>query len=67
MDKGDEEPDVLESEIEAAIKKLKDTKVVGLDGRPAEALKAGCITTVKAMKKIIDTIWKTAVFDQRNG
>ncbi len=31
MEKGEEEPEVLESEIEAAIKKLKDAEATGLD------------------------------------
>ena len=59
MAKGEEEPAVLESEIAAAIKKLKTGKAMGLDEIPAEALKAGGMTVVKAMKKIIDEIWTT--------
>ena len=59
QERGEEEPSVLESEIEAAIKKLKTEKAVGLDQIPAEALKAGGQTVVKALKNIIDKIWRT--------
>jgi hypothetical protein len=59
MGKGEEEPPVLEAEIEAAIKKIKKGKAVWIDDVPAEALKAGGMTVVKAMKKVIDEIWRT--------
>lgn len=59
MQKGEEEPEVLEREIEAAIRKLKVDKAMGLDGVPAEALKAGGQTVIKAMKAVIDDIWRT--------
>ena len=36
-----DEPEVLESEIEEAKKRLKKEKATGIDGTPAEALKAG--------------------------
>jgi len=58
IEKG-EEPEILEIEIEAAVKKLRKGKSVGLDEIPAEALKAGGKTVIKAMKKIIDDIWRT--------
>ena len=59
QERGEEEPEVLESEIEAAIKKLKTDKAMGMDQIPAEALKAGGQTVVRAMKSIIDLIWQT--------
>ena len=64
MQKGEEEPEVLESEIRAAIKKLKTGKAVGMDEIPAEALQAGGSTTVKAMKRIIDIIWQRGTWPE---
>ena len=55
----DLEPEVMKSEIRAAIKKLKNDKAAGLDGIPGEMIKAGGETVVQAMKTIIDQIWKT--------
>ena len=55
----DEEPTVLKSEISTAIEKLKTGKAMGLDGIPVEAFKAGGITVVKSIKKIIEHIWTT--------
>jgi len=59
IERGEEEPEVMEVEIEAAIKKLKSEKAMGLDEVPAEALKAGGQTVIRALKIIIDNIWKT--------
>ena len=53
------EPDVLPSEIRAAIKKLKAGKAAGQDGIYGEMIRAGGETVVQAMKTIIDNIWKT--------
>ena len=53
------EPEVLLDEIRKAIHKLKNDKAVGLDGIPAEALKAGGETVVSLLKSIIDHVWKT--------
>ncbi len=53
------EPEVMISEIKAAIKKLKNDKAAGLDGIYGEMIKAGGETVAQAMKTIIDHIWKT--------
>lgn len=58
MDRGECEPEVLEEEIEAAKRKLKNNKAVGTDNIAAEALKAGGQMTVKALKSVIDNIWR---------
>ena len=55
----DLEPEVMLSEIRAAIKKLKVGKAAGQDGIYGEMIKAGGDTIVHAMKIIIDKIWKT--------
>ena len=53
------EPEIMISEIRAAIKKLKAGKAAGQDGIYGEMIKAGGETVVQAMKDIIDNIWKT--------
>ena len=53
------EPEVMSSEIRAAIQKLKNDKAAGLDGIYGEMLKAGGETVVQALKTIIDHVWKT--------
>ena len=62
IEKGEEEPEVLLSEIEAAIRKLKTGKATGTDGVPSEALKAGGQTIVTILKKVIDGVWTTGVW-----
>ena len=56
------EPEVMLSEIRAAMKELKDGKAPGLDGTSEEMVKAGVETVVQAMKTIIYNIWKTGVW-----
>uniref|UniRef100_H3A3N0 Reverse transcriptase domain-containing protein n=1 Tax=Latimeria chalumnae TaxID=7897 RepID=H3A3N0_LATCH len=58
-ERGETEPEVLMSEIERALRRLKNNKAVGLDRIPAEALKAGGETLLNIMKAIIDNIWET--------
>ena len=65
MNKDEEEPEVLETEISQAIKKLKREKAVGVDEVPAEALKAGGVTVIKTLKSIIDEIWKTGKWPEQ--
>ena len=56
------EPEVMPSEIRAAITKLKVGKAAGLDGTSGEMIKAGEETVVQAMKTIIDNIWRPGVW-----
>uniref|UniRef100_H3ABE5 Reverse transcriptase domain-containing protein n=1 Tax=Latimeria chalumnae TaxID=7897 RepID=H3ABE5_LATCH len=58
-ERGETEPEVLMSEIERALQRLKNNKAVGLDRIPAEALKAGGETLLHIMKAIINSIWET--------
>lgn len=59
IDKGEEEPNVMEDEIRAAMKKIKRGKAPGVDQIPAEALKAGGETSIEMLKQVIDKIWAT--------
>ncbi|XP_037789463.1 anti-sigma-I factor RsgI8-like [Penaeus monodon] len=59
IERGEEEPLVLEAEIEAAIKKAEKGKAGGIDKVPAEALKEGGEIVIKVTKNIIDEIWRT--------
>src|SRR6218665_1599194 len=53
------EPEVMEAEVEWAIKQLKDNKAPGQDGMPIELIKAGEDATIKIITKICNNIWKT--------
>ena len=70
-DDGDGEPEVLLDVIRNAIEKMKKNKAVGLDGIPAEALKAGGDTVVNCLKSVIDVLklLKSVilVYGQMNG
>src|SRR6218665_2464266 len=52
------EPEVMEAEVEWAIKQLKDNKAPGQDGIPIELIKAGEDATIKIITKICNNIWK---------
>ena len=56
------EPDVLLSEIRAAIRKSANNKAPGMDGVASEMLKAGGETVVAGLKAEIDRIWHTGVW-----
>ena len=49
------EPEVMEAEVEWAIKQLKDNKAPGQDRIPIELIKA----TIKIITKMCNNIWKT--------
>src|SRR6218665_1437542 len=53
------EPEVMEAEVEWAIKQLKDNELLGQDGIPIELTKAGEDATIKIITKICNNIWKT--------
>src|SRR6218665_3054035 len=53
------EPEVMEAEVEWAIKQLKDNKAPGQDGIPIELIKAGEDATIKIITKICNNTWKT--------
>ena len=45
------EPEVMEAEVEWAIKQLKDSKAPGQDGTPIELIKAGEDATIRIVTK----------------
>ena len=51
-------PEPSAFEVELAIDKLKDHKSPGIDGIPAELIKAGSGTICLEIHKLITSIWK---------
>lgn len=54
-----EEPDITKREIETAVAKLKNGKAAGFDNIPAELVKNGGCSTIDALHKICNSVWKT--------
>ena len=60
--KGELEPDILLSEVKAAIKHLKDKKAAGRDGIPIETIKALGEYGTRIFHTICNKIWQTGVW-----
>ena len=60
-----EELDIMESEVRAAITKLKTGKSLGVDGVEDDLIKAGGDTIVKIMHKICNKILATGRFPEQ--
>ena len=56
------EPDFLRSEIEMAVKKLKNGKAAGFGNIQAELLKRGGDDVIEALHKICDSVWQSGVW-----
>ena len=55
----EEDPPILTSEVEGAIKSLKDGKSPGIDNGPAKLLKNGGQTTLEAYTKLCNDVWSS--------
>ena len=53
------EPDILKSEIEEAVRSLKNGKAAGFDNIPSELLKFGGGDTIEILHKICNLVWKS--------
>jgi len=51
-------------EVQAAVRKLKDRKSPGVDGIPAELIKAGGEGLTQAIQKLCEIIWKEEKWPQ---
>src|ERR1700733_11359088 len=60
----EKEPEVMEAEVEWAIRQLKDNKASGQDGIPIELIKAGDDAVIKIITKICNKIWTTGVWPE---
>ena len=58
----EEDPPILTSEVEEAIKSLKDGKSPGIDNVPAQLLKNGGQTTIEAYTKLCNDVWSSGVW-----
>ena len=61
---GSEEPSILLEEVEAALRKIKNNKSPGIDGIPAELLKASGEAGLKALLELCNKIWTTGVWPE---
>ena len=60
--KADEEPGILESEVRAAIQKLKSRKTLGVDRVDGDLIRHGGEAMVKTTFTICNKIWVTGKF-----
>ena len=58
LDEDERDDNIMKGEVEKAIKKLKNDKSCGVDGIPAEMIKAGGDIVVDKLWKLCNEIWK---------
>ena len=61
---GDDEPDILLSEVQEAIKKLKNQKVPGIDDIPGELLKQADDSVAIVLQKLCNSVWKSKIWPE---
>ncbi|CAF1583727.1 unnamed protein product [Didymodactylos carnosus] len=55
----EQEPDILESEVQWALKRIANNKATGIDGIPVELLKNMGDTAVKTQTALCQQVWRT--------
>lgn len=58
----DDEPEILRSEVEEALRKLKSGNAAGFDNIPAEFINSGGANTIDVLHKICNSVWKRGVW-----
>ena len=58
---GDDEPDILLSEVQEAIKKLKNQKAPGIDDIPSELLQHADYSVAIVLQKLCNSVWKSKI------
>ena len=61
---GDDEPDILLSEVQEAIKKLKNQKAPGIDDIPGELLKQADDSVAIVLQKLCNSVWKSKMWPE---
>ena len=61
---GDDEPDILLSEVQKAIKKLKNQKAPGIDDIPSELLKQADDSVAIVLQKLCNSVWKSKIWPE---
>ena len=60
----DDEPDILLSEVQEAIKKLKNQKALGIDNIPGELLKQADDSVAIVLLKLCNSVWKSKIWPE---
>ena len=58
----EDEYDILEIEVKAAIRHISNKKAPGCDGIPLEFLEAGGDETTRVMMSLCNSIWETKIW-----
>ena len=61
---GDDEPDILLSEVQEAMKKLKDQKAPGINDIPGELLKKADYSVAIVLQKLCNKVWKSNIWPE---
>ena len=61
---GDDEPDILLSEVQEAIKKLKNQKAPGIDDIPGELLKQADDSVAIVLQKLCNSVRKSKIWPE---
>jgi len=59
---GEEEPDILESEVRKVLQEISNDKAAGDDEIPVELLKGGEDESIKVLTALCQSVWKTGIW-----